>query len=61
VLTLTRAWTLLRFCESRLLECHSCEQCGVDYVRHAQDLHRGFICGICRPPSRAGKTLKREG
>ena len=60
VLTLTRAWTLLRFCESKLLETHSCTVCGVDYVRHAQDLHSDFVCGICRPPSRAGKTRKKE-
>lgn len=58
VLTLTRAWTLLRFCESGILEVHGCGHCGVDFIRHAQDLHEGFICGVCRPPSRAGKTLK---
>ena len=61
VLTLTRAWTLLRFCESGILDTCTCELCGVDYVRHAQDLHEGFVCGICRPPSRAGKTLKGDG
>ncbi|AQA18109.1 transcriptional regulator FlhC [Halioglobus japonicus] len=60
VLTLTRAWTLLRFCESGVLDTCCCEKCGVDFVRHPQDLHTGFVCGICQPPSRAGKTLDRS-
>ena len=58
VLSLTRAWTLLRFEESRILDVCACELCGADFIRHAQDLKQGFQCGICHPPSRAGKTLK---
>ncbi|TGD73163.1 flagellar transcriptional regulator FlhC [Mangrovimicrobium sediminis] len=58
VLSLTRAWTLLRFYESEILDLATCESCGADYIRHAQDLKQGFVCGICQPPSRAGKTLK---
>lgn len=58
VLSLTRAWTLLRFYESDILDTCTCESCGADYIMHAHDLKGGFVCGICQPPSRAGKTLK---
>jgi len=27
-------------------------------VAHAHDLQNGFVCVLCRPPSRAGKTRK---
>jgi flagellar transcriptional activator FlhC len=58
VLSLTRAWTLLRYQESLILDVCACELCGADFIRHAQDLKDGFLCGICHPPSRAGRTLK---
>jgi len=58
VLSLTRAWTLLRFFENDILDSCRCQTCGANFVMHAHDLKQGFVCGICQPPSRAGKTLK---
>ncbi|GHB14555.1 flagellar transcriptional regulator FlhC [Modicisalibacter luteus] len=58
VLGLTRAWTLVRFFESDLLQLTSCTACRGRFVAHAYSLSQHFVCGICRPPSRAGKTLK---
>ncbi|SDK58340.1 flagellar transcriptional regulator FlhC [Billgrantia gudaonensis] len=60
VLGLTRAWTLVRFFESDQLQLSSCTQCGGRYVVHAHSPDHDYVCGICMPPSRAGKTRKRR-
>jgi flagellar transcriptional activator FlhC len=58
VLTLTRAWTLVRFFDSGLLTMAPCTRCGGNFVMHAHDPDHSFVCGLCAPPSRAGKTRK---
>ncbi len=57
-LSLTRAWTLIRFFESNMLEIASCSKCSCHFIAHAHTPSKGFVCGICNPPSRAGKTKK---
>ena len=57
ILTLTRAWTLVRFLGS-LLETVPCTRCGGSFISHRLDLHRSYVCGLCHPPSRAGKSKK---
>lgn len=56
VLSFTRAWMLLRFFESGMLQLSTCEQCSGQFIAHAHDPDTGFICAICKPPPRAGKT-----
>jgi flagellar transcriptional activator FlhC len=56
VLSLTRAWSLIRFLDAKMLTTVPCTECGGHFVVHAMDLHRGYICGLCHVPSRAGKT-----
>jgi flagellar transcriptional activator FlhC len=58
VLTFTRAWTLLRYCDSKLLTMAACRQCRGNFIVDALDLNDDFVCGLCAPPSRAGKTRK---
>jgi flagellar transcriptional activator FlhC len=58
VLDFTRAWTLMRFCNSDMLRTVPCRRCGGRFVAHSYDLHRNFVCGLCHVPSRAGKTKK---
>lgn len=60
VLSLTRAWTLVRFFESKMLTTTSCCECGGQFVVHHLDLHNGYTCGLCHMPSRAGKTKKSK-
>ncbi|MCE8002343.1 flagellar transcriptional regulator FlhC [Billgrantia ethanolica] len=60
VLALTRAWTLVRFFESDLLQLSACNHCGGNFVAHAHTPDHDYVCGICMPPSRAGKTRKRR-
>ncbi|HYD59675.1 MAG TPA: flagellar transcriptional regulator FlhC [Noviherbaspirillum sp.] len=61
VLSLTRAWTLIRFIESKMLMTTECSDCGGQFVVHRLDLHDHYTCGLCHMPSRAGKTKKAKG
>ena len=56
VLSFTRAWMLVRFFDSGMLQLSSCRQCGGHFIAHAHDPQTDFVCAICRPPPRAGKT-----
>ncbi len=58
VLSITRAWFLLRFFNAKMLQLTSCTECGGRFIVHANGLYVGYVCGICHPPSRAGKTKK---
>ena len=58
VLSLTRAWTLVRFIDHGLLSMARCEECGGYYVVDRFDLNAHYVCGLCHMPSRAGKTRK---
>ena len=58
VLSLTRARTLIRFVDSRMLETAACTRCHGSFVVNTLDLHRDYACGLCHVPSRAGKTRK---
>jgi len=58
ILSITRAWFLIRFFEAKMLQLTDCKECGGQFVVHTNELCENYNCGICRPPSRAGKTKK---
>ena len=60
VLSVTRAWRLVKFVDSGMLSLHACEKCGGKFVVHAQDLNEHYVCGLCQVPARAGKTTKAQ-
>jgi flagellar transcriptional activator FlhC len=60
VLSFTRAWSLVRFFEAKLLDTACCKSCHGRYVLHTMDLHNDYVCGLCNVPSRAGKTRNRN-
>jgi len=60
VLALTRAWTLVRFFESEMFQLSKCTCCGLLFVNHAHTPDTDYVCGVCQPPSRAGKPLKQK-
>jgi flagellar transcriptional activator FlhC len=60
VLSLTRAWTLVRFFNSEMLKLEPCSKCQGKFVVDAMDLNGGYVCGLCHMPSRAGKTKKAK-
>jgi len=59
VLSLTRAWTLVRFFDAKMLQLTTCSKCGGSFVAHAFDPAKGYVCGLCHMPARAGKSNKR--
>ena len=60
VLSITRAWFLVRFFNAKMLQLTACNECGGHFVVHSNELYSDYVCGICRPPSRAGKTKKNS-
>ena len=60
VLSMTRAWTLVRFVESKMLKLKSCTCCGGEYIVNTYDLNQNYVCNLCHVPSRAGKTKKAK-
>lgn len=56
ILSFTRAWMLLRFFDSDMLQLSECTRCAGRFVAHAYEPKSDFVCAICQPPPRAGKT-----
>ena len=56
VLSITRAWRLIKFFEAEMLDSAACTQCGGRFVVHKYEPVAQFVCGLCNPPARAGKT-----
>jgi len=59
-LSFTRAWSLVRFFAADMLKTAPCTRCGGHYVVHTHELYQRYVCGLCNPPSRAGKTRKNK-
>lgn len=60
VLSMTRAWTLVRFVESKMLKLKGCSCCSGTYIVNSYDLNQSYVCNLCHVPSRAGKTKKAK-
>ena len=63
MLSITRAWRLVKFVESDMLCLTACTHCGGQFVTHPHEWNstsRRFVCGLCEPPARAGKS-RRSG
>lgn len=61
VLDFTRAWTLVRFFDSKMLQMCTCTRCTGQFVGRPTtkaETNDSYVCVLCRPPSRAGKTWK---
>ena len=56
VLSLTRAWRLVKFFDAGMLTTTPCKTCHGRFVVHTYDLVNNYECGLCNMPSRAGKT-----
>lgn len=60
LLSITRAWFLIRFFDAKMMQLTDCTECGGHFVVHTQELCSDYVCGICRPPSRAGKSSSKK-
>lgn len=56
ILSITRAWFLVRFFNAGMMQLVPCRECAGYFVTHSNELHSHYVCGICHPPARAGKT-----
>lgn len=56
VLSVTRAWRLVKFFNANMLTLTPCKKCGGHFVVHSNELTDDYVCGLCHMPSRAGKT-----
>ena len=50
--------TMVRFFDAKMLQTSCCKECGGEFISHAFDPTRGYVCGLCHMPARAGKTRK---
>lgn len=55
LLSLTRAWRLVKFFDADMLSMTRCTECGGHFVTHAYEPSAHYVCGLCHMPSRAGK------
>ena len=55
LLSVTRAWRLIKFVDSGMLTLTKCSCCGGRFVTEPYENARHFVCGLCQPPARAGK------
>ena len=55
LLSITRAWRLVKFVDSSMLCLTDCTRCKGRFINHAYELTGSYVCGLCEPPARAGK------
>jgi len=55
LLSITRAWRLVKFIDNNMLSMTKCSKCGGHFVTHPHEIAKHFVCGLCNPPARAGK------
>ena len=55
MLSITRAWRLVKFVDNGMLSMTPCRKCGGHFVTHPHEIARHYVCGLCEPPARAGK------
>jgi flagellar transcriptional activator FlhC len=61
LLSITRAWRLVKFVDNNMLAMTKCCKCGGHFVSEAYENARHFECGLCTPPARAGKSTASGG
>jgi flagellar transcriptional activator FlhC len=61
LLSITRAWRLVKFVDNNMLAMTRCSKCGGHFVTESYENSRHFVCGLCEPPARAGKGAAGGG
>jgi flagellar transcriptional activator FlhC len=61
MLSVTRAWRLVKFVDNGMLTMTKCTTCSGHFVTHPHEIARHFVCGLCNPPARAGKGRQAGG
>lgn len=55
-LSITRAWRLTKFIDNKMLVMTRCTRCGGHFVAEPYNNTRHYVCGLCQPPARAGRS-----
>lgn len=55
LLSVTRAWRLVKFVDNNMLAMTRCSKCNGHFVSEPYENARHYVCGLCEPPARAGK------
>jgi flagellar transcriptional activator FlhC len=55
MLSVTRAWRLVKFVDNGMLTMTRCSSCSGHFVTHPHEIAKHYVCGLCNPPARAGK------
>lgn len=55
LMSITRAWRLVKFVDAGMLRLTGCKKCNGKFVTHTYELSKDYVCGLCEPPARAGK------
>ena len=61
LLSVTRAWRLVKFMDNGMLSMTKCSKCGGHFVTHPHEIAKHYVCGLCCPPARAGKGKSARG
>jgi flagellar transcriptional activator FlhC len=61
LLSVTRAWRLVKFVDNNMLAMTKCSKCGGHFVSEPYENARHYVCGLCEPPARAGKGSSAGG
>jgi flagellar transcriptional activator FlhC len=61
LLSVTRAWRLVKFIDNGMLTMTPCSKCGGKFVSHPHEIAKNYVCGLCNPPARAGKGKATGG
>ncbi|NBS47669.1 MAG: flagellar transcriptional regulator FlhC [Betaproteobacteria bacterium] len=56
LLSVTRAWRLVKFMDNQMLSMTRCSHCGGHFVSEPYENARNYVCGLCEPPARAGRS-----
>lgn len=66
LLSMTRAWRLVKFVDNGMLSTTPCSKCGGHFITYPHEIAKHYVCGLCRPPARAGAShrstsIRRRG
>ncbi len=61
LLSITRAWRLVKFVDNQMLTMTRCSKCGGNFITEPYENQRHYVCGLCEPPARAGKSSAAGG
>jgi flagellar transcriptional activator FlhC len=59
ILSVTRAWRLIRFADANMVTATQCVKCTGRFITHAYEPDKNYVCGLCQPPARAGKGRRK--